>query len=96
MAKTFDFIGFNPTPDLAEFAAHRFNRIHSEAPSDSFALATIRKTIQGTFQAALKINSSVGTFVAETISEDPQKAITSLSEHIRSQLRLWKSYRFDS
>lgn len=93
MAKTFNFIGFEPSPTLETVAKTLFGRIHNEAPSDSFAFATVRKTLEG-FQAALKINSSVGTFVAETISEDPQKAMVALSRRIRSQLRIWKRERF--
>ncbi len=96
MAKTFDFIGFEPEPALVDFAKARFGRIHNEAPSDSFAFATIRKTLEGGFKAALKINSSVGTFVAESISEDPQRAIAELCARIRSQLRLWKRDRFNT
>lgn len=93
MTRTFDFVGFKPTPSLEVVAKTVFGRVHNEAPSDSFSCATIRKTIQG-FQAALKINSSVGTFVAEAVAEDPQKAILSLSRRIRSQLRVWKRQRF--
>ncbi len=93
MAHAFDFIGFEPTPALASFADRRFHRIDGEAPSDAFSVAQVRKTLEG-FQAALKIRSSVGTFMAETFAEDPHKAIAALSRRIRSQLRLWKRTRF--
>lgn len=96
MAKTFNFVGFEPEPALVDYAKARFGRIHDESPNDSFAFATIRKTIEGGFQAALKINSSVGTFVAESISEDPIKAIADLSANIRSQLQAWKRNRFNT
>lgn len=94
MAKTFEFIGFEPSSALETVAKTVFGRIHNEAPSDSFAMATVRKTLEG-FQAALKINSSVGTFVADAISEDPQKAMVALSRRIRSRLRIWKRTRFE-
>lgn len=89
----FEFIGFEPTPALETFAKSRFGQIDGEAPSDSSARAQIQKTLDG-FLAIAKIQSSVGTFVAETFAEDPHKAITALSRRIRSQLRLWKRSRF--
>lgn len=90
--KSFSFIGFEPSHMLENLAITKFLRIHSEAPSDSSALAYVKKTLQG-FEGVLHIRSAVGSFVAKVVSEDPQKAIEAVSQNIRTQLQTWKSSR---
>jgi hypothetical protein len=88
----FKFIDFEPTAILAKKAVLKLGRIFGESPSDSSALAFMRKTRNG-FEGRLHIRSAVGTFMADVIGEDPLKVLNSLSRKIRSQLRVWKRER---
>jgi hypothetical protein len=89
----FEFIGFVPAPHVSEHAAAKIARVFSESPSDSFARAFVRKTVKG-FEGRLQVRSTVGTFMAEVIGEDPAQVVDKLSLKIRSQIRLWKRQRF--
>ena len=88
----FKFIDFEPTTQLAKKAVLKLGRIFGESPSDSSALAFMRKTRDG-FEGRLHIRSAVGTFMADVIGEDPFEVLNALSRKVRSQLRIWKSER---
>ena len=89
----FEFIDFEPSRMVAASALEKLGRIFVEAPSDSSARASLRKTLQG-FEGRLQIRSAVGTFVADVTGTDPLAVLNGLSRKVRSQIRVWKRFRF--
>lgn len=87
-----EFIDFEPASGFMSRALEKLGRVVGESPSDSSAKASLRKTGHG-FVGHLRINSAVGSFVADVVGEDPLDVIGSLALKVRTQLRVWRRNR---
>jgi ribosome-associated translation inhibitor RaiA len=89
----FEFMGLDPDYKLRAFVALAAEKLHFSAPSDSAMKLAIRKG-KDAFQASCRIASQAGIFVAETISDNPVRAIQQLEHKVRTQVEEWKNRRF--
>ncbi len=92
LVQKFKFVDFEPSAGVARRSMEKLNRIFGESPSDSSTRAVLRKTRAG-FEGSLQVRSSVGSFIANVVGEDPIEVLENLSQNVRSQLRTWKKQR---
>ena len=89
----FEYAGFRPDLDTRRFIATIAENLHISAPSDSitkFAFQVGKDAVR----ASCRIVSQAGTFVADTISDNPIRAVQQLEEKINDQINHWKTHRF--
>ncbi|RME18261.1 MAG: hypothetical protein D6797_00785 [Bdellovibrio sp.] len=92
MPATFQFEGFEPSPELKTFAKEVLWRAENRAPSQSSVRAKLIKTGSG-FIAKMKFASPVGHFSAETQKENPKEALNHLYKKIKAKFQDWKKSR---
>lgn len=89
----YEFMGFKPDEKIKSFVSSVAETLHYSAPSDSAVKLVIEKT-KNAIRASCRIASQAGTFVADSISDNPMKAVQQIDQKIRKELDDWKSRRF--
>lgn len=90
---TLEFLGFESESALKNLAQLIAENLQTSSPSDSFLKLVLKKGV-GVAEASCKIASQVGTFVADSVSENPYRAVQEIEWKIKSQLDNWKQQRF--
>ena len=90
-----DYSGFNPSLDDNAKVNTAIERMHNEAPSDSFTKVIFTKT-GNTIEGILKITSTNGLFLAKGKGQEFVQLAESLIQKVREQLTGWKRLRFKS
>ncbi len=93
--KVIDYSGFDPSGDENTLLKSALERVHMEAPSDSFTKLFFKKVGSG-YEGILKVNSSIGSFSAKEKGQELITLAESLMQKIRGQLTSWKNMRFHS
>lgn len=91
----FEFMGFDPDEKIKNFVSRVAETLHYCAPSDSAMKLVIEKS-KNAVRASCRIASQAGTFVADSISDSPVKAVQQIEQKIRKELDDWKMRRFES
>ncbi len=90
----FEFMGFNPDEKIKNFVSRVAEALHYSAPSDSAMKLVIEKS-KNAIRASCRIASQAGTFVADSISDNPVRAVQQIERKIRKELDDWKMRRFE-
>jgi ribosome-associated translation inhibitor RaiA len=90
----FEFMGFKPDEQIKTFVSSVVDQLHFSAPSDA-ALKLVIKKSKDMIRASCRIASQAGTFVADTMSDNPIRAVQQIENKIRRQLDHWKKIRFE-
>lgn len=90
----FEFMGFNPDDKIMNFVSRVAETLHYSAPSDSAMKLVVEKT-KNAIHASCRIASQAGTFVADSISDNPVRAVQQIERKIRKELDQWKLRRFE-
>ena len=88
----FEFLGFDPEYEMKKVISSMAEKLYLNSPSDSAMKVALKKG-KDVIQASCRIVSQAGTFVAETVSDTPVKAIHKIEEKINQQLDEWKRIR---
>ena len=89
----FEFIGFDPSYEVRAFVSNFAEKIYLNSPSDAAIKLAIEKG-KGAVKASCRIASQAGTFIAETLSDSPVRAVQQIEQKINHQLNNWKAWRF--
>jgi hypothetical protein len=89
----FKFKGFKPDEKVRKFVSIVAERLLFSAPSDS-VMQLVVKQGKHAIQASCRIASQAGTFVADSINDNPIRAVQQIENKIREQLDIWKKSRF--
>jgi len=92
LGQKFEFVDFEPSPNLAARAMENLRRLFGASPSDSSTQAVLRKT-RGGFSGSLHIRSAVANFLADSGGTDPDEVLENLSREVDSQIHAWKERR---
>lgn len=92
LGQKFEFVDFEPSPNLAARAMENLRRLFGASPSDSSTQAVLRKTRAG-FAGSLHIRSAVGNFLADAGGSDPDEVLESISREVDLQIHAWKERR---
>lgn len=90
----FEFMGFNPDDKIKKFVSRVAEALHYSAPSDS-AMKLVLEKSKNAIRASCRIASQAGTFVADSISDNPIRAVQQIERKIRKELDAWKMRRFE-
>lgn len=90
----FEFMGFNPDDKIKNFVSRVAETLHYSAPSDSAMKLVVEKS-KNAIRASCRIASQTGTFVADSISDNPIRAVQQIERKIRKELDQWKARRFE-
>lgn len=90
----FEFMGFDPDEKIKNFVSRVAEALHYSAPSDS-AMKLVVERSKGAIRASCRIASQAGTFVADSISDNPVRAVQQIESKIRKELDNWKVRRFE-
>lgn len=90
----FEFMGFDPDEKIKNFVSRVAETLHYSAPSDSAMKLVVEKS-KGAIRASCRIASQAGTFVADSIGDNPVRAVQQIENKIRKQLDNWKVRRFE-
>jgi hypothetical protein len=88
-----EIMGFDSAAEIKDVAWTVAENLHLSSPSDSALKLAIRKG-KGAVEASCRIASQVGIFVAETVCENPIRAVQEIEGKIKAQLDSWKRHRF--
>ncbi len=91
--RVIDYSGFDPSGDETSQLKTALERVHMEAPSDSFTKLIFTKT-GNTIEGILKVTSTNGSFLAREKGQELVALADDLIQKIRSQLSSWKELRF--
>ncbi len=89
-----NYKGFKPNRRTMEHMKVMADNLYYEAPSESFIKATFARVDNAGFMGIVKINSTVGPFVAKALGDDMNLLGENLFKQIRTQLKQWKATRF--
>lgn len=90
----FEFMGFSPDDKIKSFVSRVAEKLHYSAPSDSAMKLVVEKS-KNAIRASCRIASQAGTFVADSISDSPIRAVQQIERKIRKELDDWKVRRFE-
>jgi ribosome-associated translation inhibitor RaiA len=90
----YEFMGFKPDEKINSFVSRVAETLHYSAPSDSAMKLVIKKS-KNRIRASCRIASLAGTFVADSISDNPIRAVQQIEQKIRKELDDWKMRRFE-
>ncbi len=90
----FEFMGFDPDEKIKNLVSRVAETLHYSAPSDSTMKLVVEKS-KGAIRASCRIASQVGTFAADSIGDNPVRAVQKIENKIRKQLDIWKVRRFE-
>lgn len=90
----FEFMGFDPDDKIKSFVSRVAETLHYSAPSDSAMKLVVEKS-KNAIRASCRIASQAGTFVADSISDSPIRAVQQIERKIRKELDDWKIRRFE-
>ena len=90
----FEFMGFNPDEKMRSFVSNVAETLHYSAPSDSAMKLVVEKT-EKAIRASCRIASPAGTFVADSINDNPMRAVQQIERKMRRKLDHWKMRRFE-
>lgn len=79
---------------FSELLKAKIDSLLEFAPSDSTAKTSFKKLTKG-YSGIIHIVSSQGKFMAEAVGHDVEDILKALSNQIHTQLKKWRSYRFD-
>ncbi len=91
----FEFMGFSPDDKIKNFVSRVAETLHYSAPSDSAMKLVVEKS-KNAIRASCRIASQAGTFVADSISDNPIRAVQQIERKIRKELDDWKMRRFEN
>jgi hypothetical protein len=91
--RVIDYSGFKPSGDETSQLSNALERVHMEAPSDSFTKMIFTKT-GDTIEGLIKVTSTNGSFLVREKGQELLQLGDSLIQKIRSQLSSWKELRF--
>ena len=89
-----NFKGFKPTQRTMTRVKSMTDNLYYESPSESCIKATFSRAGKAGYMGILKINSSVGSFVAKALGDDMNTLGENLFKQVRAQLKQWKTTRF--
>lgn len=90
----FEFMGFDPDEKTKNFVSRIAESLHYSSPSDS-ALRLVVEKSKGAIRASCRIASQAGTFVADSVGDNPVRAVQQIENQIGKQLDNWKVRRFE-
>ncbi|MFN3455363.1 MAG: hypothetical protein ACK41T_10425 [Pseudobdellovibrio sp.] len=90
----FEFMGFNSDEKIKNFVSRVAEALHCSAHSDSAMKLMIEKS-KNADRASCRIVSQAGTFVGDSISENPVKAMQQIEQKLRKELDDWNVRRFE-
>lgn len=91
---TVDYQGFKPNQSILKHMKSITDHLYYDSPSESSIKATFARAGKAGFTGIVKINSSVGSFVAKALGEDINSLSDNLFKQVRNQLKEWKTTRF--
>ncbi len=91
---TVDYKGFKPTQSIIKHMKSITDHLYYDSPSESCIKATFARAGKAGFMGIVKINSSVGSFVAKALGDDINSLSDTLFKQVRNQLKEWKTTRF--
>ncbi len=91
---TVDYQGFKPNQSLLKHMKSMTDHLYYEAPSESCIKASFSRVGKVGYMGMVKINSSVGSFVAKALGDDLDILGDKLFKQVRDQLKEWKTTRF--
>ena len=89
-----NFKGFKPQQNIVARVRSMADSLYYQSPSESCIKATFSRAGKAGYVGIVKINSSVGSFVAKALGDDLNSLGENLFKQIRSQLKQWKTRRF--
>ncbi len=87
--------GIHPSSHLDKMLRDLADAIHWQSPSDSCLKIFIEQS-KGTIKASCRIASQTGVFVANSVSDCPEKSLRMLEQKIQKKLDEWKRNRFSN
>ena len=91
---TIDYKGFKPSQSIIKHMKSITDHLYYESPSESCIKATFVRVGKAGYTGIVKINSSVGSFVANALGEDINSLSDNLFKQVKKQLNEWKTNRF--
>lgn len=90
----FEFVGFEPNEQIKSLVSRVAETLHYSAPSDSAMKLVVEKS-KGAIRASCLIASQVGIFAADSVGDNPIRAVQQIENKVRKQLDSWKVRRFE-
>ncbi len=89
MHPKFQFLGFEPEPELRADAERRLNRLLDLSPYGSVAVALLEKTEHG-FRSAVSVYTKHGPFVAEFCQDTADEALVHVMKTLTTKIENWR------